>query len=146
MPATSTAINAKNCKIYLDDELGVLQDISGSANEVQLDLDQKLGDFNVFGDDDTYRLEGKRDNSADLSILYTKASKEGFKIIKQWRETGGARTLRVDVPDSTQGNDRYEGEFLYEKISIPLKTDEAKPIPVKITLKINGKLTPTTVP
>ncbi len=51
MPVTSTAINAKSCKIYMEDELGVLQDISGSSNEEQIDLDLKQGDFNVIGDD-----------------------------------------------------------------------------------------------
>lgn len=146
MPVTSTAINAKSCKIYLDDELGVLQDISGSANEVQIDLDRKLGDFNVFGDDETYRLEGKKDGSIDLTVLYTRATKEGFRLVRDWREAGGARTIRVDVPDSSTGADRYEGEVLAEKISIPLKADEAKPIPVKLTLKAHGKINPTTVP
>lgn len=140
MPATATAVNAKGCVVKLDNGAGTLTDISGSANEVNINMEGALGDYNVFGDDDTYRTEGVRNASIDVTIVFTTATNEGRDILKNWRSTRGARTLQVDVPNSASGSDRYMAEVMWEKMDLGLKVDEAKPITVKASLKPHGPI------
>jgi hypothetical protein len=135
MPTTSTARNSIACKIELDDETGTLRDISGSANEISHDFERQLGDFNVFGDYATYRLQGVEDETVEITILYTTATNEGFDILRRWRESRGLRTLKW-TPLGT--GEYWQGEFLLESFNVPVKVDEAKPIMVKATLKPHG--------
>lgn len=136
MPSTNTARNACGVKIELDDEAGTLRDISGSANEVNLSFETELGDYKVFGDRATYRIECAEDASVDLTVLYTTATHEGYDVLRRWREARGLRTLKLTLP--TTGGETYQGEFLLEKFDLPLKSDDAKPIMVKATLKPSG--------
>lgn len=146
MPTTSTAINACGASILIENEFGELIDISGSANEVNLDFDNDLGEFKVFGDRAKYRLECGLDTSLDFTALYTTGQREAMDLIKSWRQNRGARRIQVNVPRNVSGADRYEGRFFYEKINIPLKADEAKPVMSKVSAKPNGEVTYTKVP
>jgi hypothetical protein len=146
MPATTTATNACGVSIFLDDAGGTLRDISGSSNEVNLKFSNSLGEYKVFGDSSTYRIECAQDASLEMTILYTRTNNEGMDILKNWRETRGARTVQINMPTNTPGADRYTGEFFYEDIDIPLKADEAKPVMCKVTLKPNGYVDLSVVP
>jgi hypothetical protein len=135
MPSTDSAINACGAIIRVADEFGDLIDISGSSNEVSLDFDAELGDYKVFGDAAKYRLECGIDASLDLTVVYTTGTREGMSILKRWRKNRGLRVVHVLV-----GADLYKGSFLLEKMSLPLKSDDAKPIMVKASLKPNGNV------
>lgn len=136
MPATTTARNACGVKIEMDDDTGVLREISGSANEVNLNFEHQLGEYKVFGDRAMYRLECGVDATLEMTVLYTTGASEGYDIMRRWRELGGLRTVRLTLP--TSGGETYQGEFLVESIELPMKSDEAKPIMVKASLKPSG--------
>lgn len=146
MPSTSTAINACGVAILIENEFGELIDCSGSANEANMDFDNTLGDFKVFGDRASYRLECGLDAALDFTALYTTAMREAMDLIKNWRVTRGQRRIRICVPRNISGADAYEGRFFFEKINLPLKSDEAKPIMSKVSVKPNGEVNYFKVP
>ena len=146
MPTTSTAINACGVTILMDDGFGNLVDISGSANEANLDFDNDLGEFKVFGDRAKYRLECGLDSSLDFTAIYTTGLREAADLVKSWRVQRGQRRIRICVPRNVSGADAYEGYFFYEKVNIPLKSDEAKPIMSKVNAKPNGEVNYFKVP
>jgi len=49
MALTTTAINACDVAIWLDDDSAAPQDISGSSNEIDLNFDNKIGEVFAFG-------------------------------------------------------------------------------------------------
>lgn len=136
MPATTTAVNGCGAIIELDDKLGSLVDISGSANEFNINFDNTLGDYKVFGDANTYRMECGKDASIDLTIVYTSATNEGHDLLKDWYSARGLRSVSIQV-----GSDVYSAEVFWEKISFGAKSDDAEPIMVKVNLKPNGAVT-----
>lgn len=138
MPATSTAVNGCGWNIMMEDEMDVLADISGSANEFSLDFSNELGEYKVFGDKAMYRLECGTDANLELTILYTQGYREGYDMLKRWKQLRGNRLIQINGPSNAPGNDRYQGRFLYEKMNLGVKADEAKPIMVKVTLKPVG--------
>jgi hypothetical protein len=138
MPETDqNVINACGAKIELDDALGVLKNISGTGNEANIDLDQELGEYKVFGNAWKFRIACARDGSFELSLFYSTGADGGLKVVRDWyfQAPGTARTLRITV-----GNDYYEAEVKLEKLTIPLKSDDAKPVTVKATLKAHGEV------
>lgn len=138
MPATTTAVNGCGWNILMADEQGVMRDISGSANEFSLEFSNELGEFKVFGVRALNRLECGTDANLELTALYSRAMYEATDLIKYWKDLRGARLFEINGPSNAPGNDRYQGYFLYEKINISVKADDAKPIPVKMTLKPTG--------
>jgi hypothetical protein len=137
MPATSTAVNACGVRILIDDEHGQLADVSGSANEFNLEFSKELGEFKVFGSGSYNRIECGEDAQLDITVLFTKATREGFDILKRWQVLKGKRTIRVEVP---QAGDAWQGEYFLEKFPIGGKADDAKPIMVKATFKPDGEV------
>lgn len=135
MPATSTAVNACGVRIWIDDEKGQLANVSGSANEFNLEFSKELGEFKVFGEGSYNRLECGKDAQLDITVLFTTATREGFDILKRWLVLGGKRTIRIEVPAS---GDVWQGEYLLEKLPIGGKADDAKPIMVKASFKPDG--------
>ena len=138
MPATTSAVNACDAVIRLQNP-GGQADISGSSNEVNLDLLNALGLVYVFGSKFPIRRECKKDASVSMKIIYTQEDQEALTILHDWYfNTGGSKVFQVDVPDSAVGSDRYEFELYLEKASIPLKTDDAAPILVSMDMKPTG--------
>lgn len=139
MPVTSTAINGCDAVIYLDNASGVATDISGMANEFNMELNKDLGDFKVFGNAWRFRLECGKDASVDLSVVYSRDVDGGLDILRDWFFNGsGARTLEINLPRESIGGDKYQLEAMLESLSIPVASDEAGPIMVSAKLKPNG--------
>jgi hypothetical protein len=147
MPATTTAITACDAVINLDNSGGTLTDISGSTNEVQMDLENGVGEFKPFGTDWPVRIVCGKDGSISLKAVYSMNAAEGAALLKEWYFGGndGPRTLRIDVPDSNTGSDRYQAEVILESLSVPLKADEANPVMVSAEFKTTGAMTLTTI-
>lgn len=141
MPTTTSTVNGCGAIITLEDGTEAVVDISGSANEFSINFDNTLGDYKVFGDANTYRMECGRDASIDLTILYSTGTGEGWAVLKQWRAVRGLRAVTI-----TLGEDVYSADVYWEKISLGAKSDEATPVMVKATLKPNGAVTIGAVP
>lgn len=143
MPASTTIVNACGVVIKLADAVAAMQDITGQANEAKLSTERKLGDFKVFGDVNTYRLECGKDGKLELKIFYSKAANEALDLLEDWDDVGGLRVVTIDVPDSTPASlgRRYSASWRLESLDLPLKADDPKPIVVSATLQINGALT-----
>lgn len=143
MAATNTAVNACDAVIKVDDENGVLKDISGSTNEVNLSLEKKTGEVKVFGTDWPIRMTCGRDGQLELTIVYSTGLEEGKDILNEWffGPLNNARTVQVILPEAGAGSDIYYGEYVltnYEPFGA--KADEATPIMVKATLKPHRQL------
>lgn len=147
MPATTTAITACNAVVNLDNSGGTLVDISGSSNEVQIDLENNVGEFKPFGTAWPVRLVCGKDASISFKAVYSMNAAEAKALLNQWYFGGndGARTLRVDAPDSNTGSDRYQAEVVLESLSIPMKADDATPIPISAEFKTASAMTLTTI-
>jgi hypothetical protein len=141
MPTATDVINACGANVKLDNASNTLVDISGTGNEANIDLDQELGEYKVFGNAYKYRIACARDGSVELTVFYSTSSADGFALLKDWyfNSPNTARTLKVTV-----GSDEYTGEMMLEKLTFPLKADEAKPIAVKASLKAHGAIIQTT--
>lgn len=135
---TTNVINACGARIEVDNALGVLTNISGTGNEANIDLDQELGEYKVFEDAWKYRVACARDGSIELSIFYSTGAAGGVALFRDWffQSPNDARTIRITV-----GNDSYQAEVKLEKLTIPVKSDDAKPVTVKASLKAHGEVT-----
>jgi hypothetical protein len=139
MPVTGTAINGCDAVVLLKDATSVMRNVSGTGNNIKLDLSKDLGDFKVFGDAWRYRLECGKDASLDFDVVYSQDVDGGLDILRDWYFNGhGARTIQINLPDNSIGSDRYEMEAMLESLSIPISAEEAGPITVSATLKPNG--------
>lgn len=146
MAATTTAISASDAVISLDNAGGTLTDISGSSNSLTLTLNKALGDFNVFGLDWGKSQEGKRRATVSMQIVYTTTASEAIDLLNAWYFSGsGVRTLRVDVPDSNTGSDRYEMEVLLESLEWTADSSADGPSMVSVSLRADGEVTLTTI-
>lgn len=139
MAQTTSAVNACDAVVSLDNGDGIPYDISGSSNEVSMDFNNDLGEYKTFGTRWRGRLECGSDAAIKLGIIYSQTDSEGFTILREWFfNERGSRTLTVDIPDSNVGGDRYTMEVFLEKMSVPATADEAGPIMVSCDLKPTG--------
>lgn len=148
MAGTSTAVNACDVVIRMDDDTGNLKNISGSSNRFDAEFMQEIGEYNTFGDAWTRRLACRKDSNLSLQLVYTEASDEGYDILKQWYFAGAGakkRTLQINIPDDTIGSDRYEAEVFIESFSMTGDASEASPILVDLQLVPDGAVTLSTV-
>lgn len=145
MAQTTTARNACDARLYLDNASGVLVDISGSTNNVKIGLTRDIGDFKSFGTQWRGRLTCGRDSKVSLVIIFSTTASEGYQLLKGWWTAGGDRTFQVDIPEDAIGNDRYSGEFVLASLDLPLASDDAKPIAVTAELLPNGAVDITAI-
>lgn len=145
MPETSTAINACDVSIHLEDGTGTgtLHDISGSSNSASLSFSQEIADYRVFGTRWKKRMVCAKDATLSLNVVYTTAQNEGLDLLRDWffgANSNVARTVRIMVPNDEIGGDDYQGEFLISSMDIPLEADEAGPIMVSAELMPMGEV------
>ena len=145
MTISTTARNACDIGIRLDNASGTLTDISGSSNAVTLTLSQNVGESRVFGSRWPAREVCGKDAKVALTVLYTTASDEGYDILANWfNETDPQpRTLYLYFPNKNVGSDVYYGEFVLESYETPATAGEAAPIMVSASLLIDGAITYT---
>lgn len=142
MAATTTAVNACDVAIAMEDAGGNLVDISGNSNNASIDFNNDIGEFKPFGTKWRIRLDCGKDASMSLDFVYTTTVSEGYQLLKEWYQNGGgARKIQVDVPDSSPGADRYEGNWLLESFSVPMDSTSADPIMVSASLVPTGEVT-----
>lgn len=142
---TTTAINACDAGLFLDNAGGTPVDIGGSSNQVRINLDNHIGAFNVFSNEWPGRLECGKDGTVTLQIIYSSAADEGWDVVKTWYFTTppGDRTLAIYIPDKNVGSDKFSGEFKLSALNWTASRGEPGPILVTATLLPNGDIAHT---
>lgn len=144
MPFTSTAINACDVDLFLENASGTQVAIGGSSNSVDINFDNEIGEYMTFGHQWPGRLECGKDASFTINVVYSSAADEGFDIIKNWYHTAGKpgdRTLQIYVPDKNVGSDYWLAQVKIANYSFTADRGEAGPIMVSAELLPNGAVT-----
>jgi len=133
---TTTAVNACNVGIHLANHAGVMKDISGSANRADLNFSQQIGEFQVFGGGWVKRLVCKKDATANVTVLFTTTTDEGWAVIKDWWDNynSESRRMRIFVPEEAIGSDEFDGLWLISTLNVPLDGTQAGPVMVALSL------------
>lgn len=145
MPQTTTAVNACNVVLTVDDENASPLDVSGSTNGVTLDFTRDQAEATTFAGAWKIRLECKKDAALSWRALYTQDDGEALGLLKEWFIVGGDRSVQVDIPSGAGGEDRYAGEFKLASLNIVANSGDAGPIPVVAELRPNGAVTITQI-
>ena len=146
MAQTTTAVNACDAAIWLDNAGGTLKDISGSSNNVDMNFDIDIGEFKSFASKWKARITCGKDAEFTIAAVYSTTTNESLDILKNWffAAAPGSRTLKVYLPDKNVGSDVYSGEFVLSNLKIPADGSKADFIMVEATLKPDGAVTLTT--
>ncbi len=142
MAQTTTAINECNVTIRLDNASGTLTDVSGSSNAVSLAFTNAPVEFKHYDDDNPTRLLVGQDLTIDIVAVYSTTDDEALDLLRDW-STGGIsgvdeRTIRISIPDETEGSDRYEAEVIPTALDVPFAADNAGPVIVSASLAGTG--------
>lgn len=143
MTTTTTAINAKNVVIFLDDDAGMPINVSGSTNRVSIKMSQDLGEYAVFEDAWQHRLSGMKDGEITLRAVYSTAVDEALDVLREWifgSGSGTPRTLKVCVPNNSPGSKSYTAEVLPASLPLDLDSSQAGPVMVEVELRTDGSI------
>lgn len=137
---TTTAVNACDCGLWLDNAAGTPVDIGGSSNQVRTNLDHEIGKFSVFANEWPGRLECGKDATLTLQIIYSTTTDEGWDVLKTWyfSTPPGSRTLSLYIPDKNVGSDKFSGEMKLSALNWTASRGEPGPILVTATLLPDG--------
>lgn len=146
MSQTTTDITPCDASIWLDNAAGVLKDISGSTNAVDLSFTKVIGQLSTFQTRWPRRQECGKDAVWTLTIVYSTADDEAMDILKTWyfQTAPDLRTCTVYLPDKNIGSDMYSGEFRCQDLKIPVSSGNADPVTVTATLVPSGEVTLST--
>lgn len=129
--------------IQLDNASNVLTDISDSVSTVSIDGTAGATVFHTFGLVGGQSAEGNRSNTASLGIRRSEDSGLGTRLVDPWYFSSGkmgARTLQIDVPDSSAGSTRISGE-VYITAWQPINQDaggDGTPTVTTLALQYDG--------
>jgi len=140
---TTTAFNACDVSIWLDDSTNTLRELSGSSNSVEANFDHDIGEYVTFDSKWPNRLECGKDASFTLNIICSETANEAWDIIKDWyfAASPGARTFRFYMPDKNVGSDRFSCEARIQNFTFTGDRSEPGPIMVTATLLPDGEVT-----
>lgn len=142
MPQTTTAVNACDVSLWLDDDTGTLVDISGSSNTINMEFTNQLGAVSNFATRWPVRLECRKDATFKLTAIYTTAQQEAKDILLEWYfNHPGNRTLKVYIPDKNVGSDVYTAEVHLATMPITVDASTADPIQISCDLMPEGPVT-----
>jgi len=147
MAQTTTAITANDVAIYLDDDGGTPVDISGSSNEIGINLDNDLLYSPSFGGEWINRYDAGKDAGFKISVVYSTANDEAVDILNTWYFTTqpGDRTLSIYIPDDNPGSNLYQAEVKIGNLSMNLGSGDASPVLVTASFRPNGSVALSTV-
>ena len=145
MAQTTTAVNACDAAVWLDDAAGVQRDISGSSNVVTINFDNDIGEVQTFGSNWKIRLECGQDASFEIVAVYSTTTNEAVDILKNWFfGTRGDRSLSIYIPDKDVGSDHYSAEVKLDDWEFTASHDDPAAIAVTMRLLPNRAVTWTT--
>ena len=145
MAQTTTHANACDVVLQIDNAAGTLTNISGSANQVSMELTRTLGSLVTFEGNWDIVTACKRSGTITVGVVYSTASAEARELLEGWffGDTGGSdsRSIQIDVPNSSVGSRRYTAECVVESMSLPIDASSADPIAMTFQLRTNGTVT-----
>lgn len=148
MAQTVTSVSACDIAISLDDADGTLQNISGSSNRVRIRFFSRYHQNKHFDTAAPWKALLWTELDISLVILYSTADDEGLDILRNWFDAldgKNARTLRLDVPDGSVGDHRYECEAVWLNMDLPLEADDAGAVAVRARLRSTNEYSVTEV-
>lgn len=147
MTQTTTAVNACDVVISIDNSGGTLTDISGSSNQCSLDIGRNVAEVFTFSGDWSIKKSCKSSVTVAVQVLYSTTADEGRDLLEDWIFDSPTtdKTVQIDVPDSSVGSTRYAGEFTIESYSVPLAASEAGVIICSANLSNSGTVTRSTI-
>jgi predicted secreted protein len=140
MAVTSTAIVATDCVVQLDNSSGSLTDISGASNSVEIAFEHGVGEYRPFSTQWQQRKVVGKDCTISMTVVYTTEDTEPAQLLNGWFFGGddSARSVQIDIPDSTVGSERFSGEFVLTSLSIPLDSEADDVVRVSVELASHG--------
>ncbi len=144
MDQTSTAITACDVVAKLDNDAGVLVDISGASNRISIRRTTRVsGGTYTFGSAFPVRKACGKDAEITFRAVYTEDEAEARHLLEEWYENhySQARTLQVDVPDGDAGSQRYSFEVLLESLNFDAEAGSAEPVLMEAVLRPTGTFT-----
>lgn len=148
MSQTTTQINSCDTSVELDDENGILQDVTGSSSAVNPEFVQNVGDgLRTFGTDWPVRQACGRDGTLTWRAVYSQADNESAYMLWDWyfNHPKTSRTYRISVPDKNPGSDQFAFEVFLERLTFSDEAGSADPIMLEATLRPTGAITWTVI-
>ena len=147
MAQTTTFLRECDVVIKLDDADGNSIDISGSSNEIEVEINERTESLYKFGSDYPSRFSLGRDVIISLVVVYSTTTDEGADILKNWSfaSTFAARTCEIYIPDTSVGSDQISGEFVLEYARIAGSAGSGDPLLVRAQIAAHGEITLATV-
>lgn len=151
MAQTTTQISSNQSVINLDDASGSLVDISGTTTKIQIEPERDSKETYTFGSEAALVTVGKSKHKITCEIVYSSATAESKALLNAWyygtaAVSRASRTIRIDIPDSSSGSDRYTGEVKLSKPpSMELDASKAEPLILKVEFMNDGVISYTTI-
>lgn len=145
MAQTTTAVNACDTSVWLDNDAGTLTDISGDTNVLDCNFDNDLGAYVTFQEKWPRRLECGKDATFTLTGVYSTTADEMKDIILDWYfGTGGDKSFAFYLPDKDVGSDYFHCEVKLENFRFTPSRAEPGAIQVTVVLRPSGAVTRST--
>ena len=126
-------------RIYLDNAAGTLTDIGANGTSFTLNLTNTTSQYNVLNTPWSKATDGPRSWSVDCELI-AETGTNGYSLLRDWimATSPGARTVRIDQPDSSSGSQRYEGECRIKNASGLLNANASAGDPVRVSFTLVG--------
>jgi hypothetical protein len=146
MIMTTTGYNACDVSLWLDNPAGVLTDISGSSNTINVSFTKDMARKDAFGSVWGHRYECLKDCKVQLNIICSETNSEAWDLLVDWwfAQPSGKRTLTWYQPDKNVGSDKFSGEFRIQDLGENMEAGKAEPIGPVATLLCDGEVTHVT--
>lgn len=148
MTQTTTQVNSCDTTVKLDDENGVLIDVTGSSSAVDPEFTQNVGEgLRTFGTDWPVRQACGRDGTFAWRVVYTQDNAEAKYLLFDWyfNHPKTRRTYQIDIPDSNPGSDRLSMEVYLATFRYSDEAGSPDPIMIEATLRPSGAVTWTPI-
>ena len=126
-------------KLYIDNVGGTLTDISANESSFTLNVTNATAEYGVLNTVWKKSVDGMRGWSVDCELI-AEPGTNGYSLLRDWimATSPGARTVRMDQPDSQPGSQRYEGEARIQNTNGLLNANAMGSDPVKVTFTLIG--------
>lgn len=151
MAQTTTQISSNQSILNLDNASGSLVDISGTTTKIQIEPERDSKETYTIDSETAIVTVGKSKFKITCEIIYSSATAEAKTLLNSWYYGAAAvsrasRTIRIDIPDSASGSDRYTGEVKLSKPpSMEIDASKAEPLIMKIEFMNDGPISWTTI-
>jgi hypothetical protein len=146
MAQSTTAYNACDVSVWVDDDTGTLTDVSGSSNSIGANFVNELGTWRSFQEKWSARLECAKDGTITLNVVSSTAAGEAWAIFTEWYfVSGGSRTFSWYEPDKNVGSHYFTGEYKVESMDSTADNTDANAKIVTVILKPDGAISHSTV-